>query len=204
MTRSRDDILAALKAGPLNQEAAAPRDVVKFETLWSDPADGWAIASRAAARAMHLAGVPVNLHEWKPLSDNLDDAVMGEVGHLLHPVLRGLRARELAGNVADWPSADQALHVFSTTLGDFSSMDHHAIGPLLRMKRPIALYTTFERLTIEPALGELLNRLDGMWVPCTSNLDTLKAAGVTNCTMIPFPFFPDDPHLRIPPVTGRR
>lgn len=205
MSRTTEDIIRAIGAGPLADFGKdVERDCIKFETLWSEPADGWAIASRAAARAMKEAGLPVYLHEWKPISDNINQEVMNEVRGLLRPEISKISHDVLAGKIVDWVNEDWYFHIFSTTLADAHIMAKHCLGPLLQMHRPVTLYTTFERVDLTGELGDELNKLDGMWVPCSSNLQALKDVGVENCTMIPFPYFDDDPHIQIPEKRGER
>jgi len=155
--------------------------VVLFETLWHSLADGWSTASRAYARAMHDAGLTVQLHSWLAnVEDKADPRVIEEVGHLLNRE----RPRD--------------LYVFSCTLsGEWGTS--YTLRPLTKARRPRAFYTMFERRQVDPATVEWLNQLEAVWVPCSANAEVLAAAGTKNVSWIPFPYFDEDPHLALPP-----
>lgn len=182
--RSFEEIMAALQGGPgeFDKDVSDSR-IVLFETLWSDPADGWAIASRANARAMKESGVDVRLLSWAGVSPKLDDATLDEVRTMLKPP----------------PRDGWGFYIFSCTLAGAKLMMDRPLPILLNMRAPRTFYTTFERLNIEPELVAPLNQLDGIWVPCSQNLEVLEKAGVKNVSWIPFPYFDDDPHLKLEP-----
>lgn len=177
------DPVAVLSRGPLRPEVRDGRPIVLFNTLFRNEGDGWAIASRAYARAMVLGGVDVRLAQWLYDEAPLSPSVSSEVGGMLR-------------RPAEWD-----LYVFSTTL---SGADHvgGALRTLAAERGRRAFYCVFERRTVEPAIVDALNGLDSVWVQCRMNLDVLELAGVKNARLIPFPFFDDDPHLSIPPTEG--
>lgn len=153
---------------------------VLFETLWHSQSDGWSIASRAYARAMHEAGIEVQLHSWIGALEEPEPEVLKEVGHLLEK----RRPRD--------------LYVFSCTLsGEWGTP--HTLRPLGKARRPRAFFTMFERRQVDANTVAGMNELEAVWVPCSFNADILRAAGTRNVTYIPFPYFDDDPHLSLPP-----
>lgn len=162
--------------------------VVLFETLWHSYSDGWSIASRAYARAMHAAGLTVQLHSreimltdvWVENVERPDPECVAEVGHMIDR------------------SAERDLYVFSCTLtGEWGT--RFTLVPLSKVRRPRAFYTMFERRQVGASTVAMLNEIDAIWVPCSFNRDILVAAGAKNVTWIPFPYFDDDPHLGLPP-----
>lgn len=151
-----------------------------YETHWTDPADGWAIASRAYARAMLGAGLDVHLHSWSAVQQTVDPAVLAEVGDMARPM----------------PKRRWDAYVFSTTLSSAERMQM-LLGQLKHYLPPRMLYTTFEREQVEPGIAALMNELDGVWVPCTANAEVLRAAGVREVLVAPHCYFPDDPLLAL-------
>lgn len=156
---------------------------VVFETLFKSVFDGWSIASRAYARAMVAGGLDVRLVDWKDRGDVADE-VRDELPR---------RALE--------PPTDWDAHLFSCPLG--SPEAHRAARTFElfhRLNRPPRLfYTMFERRRVQHAIVEELNRLEGCFVPCSSNYAALRAAGCETVTWFPYPYFDDDPHLSLPP-----
>lgn len=182
MTRTFDFIVQSMSNGPAPDVDPSDSKIVLFETLWSDPADGWAVASRANARAMKQAGIDVRLHSWAPVSEHWK-----EIQH------------EVKGMLTACPKNGWGFYVFSTTLASADRMEH-PLNLLRSFRAPRSFYTTFERTYIEPKLATMLRDLDGIWVPCRANQSVLEDAGVkSDC--IPFPFFPDDPHLKLEPIS---
>lgn len=164
---------------------------VLFETVWANLPDGWAVASRAYARAMAEAGIDVRLHSWMPIEEPIDDTVLQEVGHLrVTPEWeQRYRAARAVGN---------GVYIFSTAFGGEEQMRE----PLRQLGQlslpPRMLYTMFERVNIATGFAQQLNVLNGVWVPCSANKERLEAAGCHNATYIPYPYFDSDPHLQIP------
>jgi glycosyltransferase involved in cell wall biosynthesis len=152
---------------------------VLFDTLWHNFSDGWSIASRNYARAMKHAGLGVQLHSWMGAIEEPSPEVLAEVAGMLEPLERD-------------------LYLFSCTLSS-AERSAYSVEKILALLRPRAFYTMFERCHIEPALAQSLNACDGVMVPCSANQEALARAGCTNVTYIPYPYFPDDPHLALPP-----
>lgn len=158
---------------------------IVFETLWTRLDDGWSISSRAYARAIAMAG-----HDVRLLANTVEPSAE------LHPdvlaeIPRGMRR----------PTRNWDLYAFSTPLGGWQVMRRAGTFAVLDRYRPPRLfYTMFERLRLQPELaGALRQTAEGVWVPCSQNLQVLRAAGVKNATWVPFPHFPDDPYLALPP-----
>jgi glycosyltransferase involved in cell wall biosynthesis len=166
--------------------------VVLFETVWDSVHDGWATASRAYTRAMVEAGIDVRLTSWMEVIYPLHEKVVKEVGHLQVDEAWWARYQQSRAE-------RRAAYIFSTAFGGA----HQMVEPIRKLRDlslpPRMLYTMFERNNIDPELAASLNGLDGVWVPCSANRDALVAGGAKNVTWIPYPFFPDDPHLQIPP-----
>lgn len=158
-------------------------EVLVFETLWQNSADGWSTASRAYARAMASAGVDVRLKSWAR-DVELDEAV----------------AREIPPKMRE-PVSDWDYHVFSCPLG--SPEKHREVGTFELFhklnKPPRFFYTMFERRRVQPEIITELNRLEGVWVPCSMNHRVLVEAGCRTSAWIPYPYFDDDPYLSLPP-----
>lgn len=177
MSTQWERVLAAFGNGPPDPPDVTNK-VLLFETLWADPADGWAIASRAAARAMHAGGIDVRLVSWAAAIEDHSAEILDEV----RPFLRRPRGC--------------GFYVFSCTFASPERMAAQDTLKLIPSQGPrYAFYTTFERLRVSPSFKEPLNALHGVWVPCTQNKQALEAIGVTNVHYIPFPYFDDDPHL---------
>jgi len=166
--------------------------LVEYRTPWSSQT-GWCIAARGYARAMQLAGVRVHLTSWMQAEQPEvfrfrppNPSVMTEVSDMLPS-----------------PGLDPQVSVLSTTLG---------AGPTLAFenwpKQPGAsvVYTTFEREQLVPELVAQLNRLDGVWVPCSWNATTLLDCGVRPGIVRTFPhvYFDDDPFSRLRSAVPRR
>lgn len=164
---------------------------VLFESLYHLQHDGWSIATRMYARAMKLAGLHVQLyHVWAPRHEDLDEVVRAEIGDMLLPLVGQRRSRD--------------YYVFSSTLGGPSKMRRPLWNLQTMFFAPRGFYTMFERAEIQPEIIAALNAIEGVWVPCSSNAETLKRCGSTNTTYIPVPYFDDDPALKLPPPTGAR
>lgn len=180
-------LLNAMRRGPPEPDPRDERPVVLFRTPWKRPDDGWAVAARAYARAMHLGGLDVRLSSWQPNEPNPTPEVWQEVG-------------AFTGMPPVWD-----VHVFSCMLGSAKNMSSIFSNMALRNTGPQAYHCVFERQNVEADLAEKLNLLAGVWAQCSANRDVLVEAGVRNVTLIHHPYFDDDPHLRLdPPRECRR
>jgi glycosyltransferase involved in cell wall biosynthesis len=163
---------------------------ILFNTPWMHPADGWSIASRVYARAMQLGGLDVLLRDWqRPAATGLDEEVFNE----LLPTFTGEHPLSMLTTEQQLNGVD--LHVFSCAL--LSADKLGVLDAMLDNREPQAFYCVFERRYIEPELVEKMNRLAGVWVQCRMNEHVLREAGVQNVTLIPYPFFGDDPHVAL-------
>jgi len=160
--------------------------VVMFETLWADVSDGWAIAARVYARAMKMAGATVYLHSWLGILEELAPEVIEEVGEMSSPC----------------PEGKWDFYMFSTPLASPEIM-HEPLQMLSQARAPRTFYTMFERTSVQGAIVDQLNCLDGVMVPCMMNADGLKDAGCKNAVWIPYPYFDDDPHLKLETPRGQ-
>lgn len=165
---------------------------ILFETaVWANLADGWAIASRAYARAMAAAGVNVRLTQWMPMPPQVEGEVLDEVEHLIPDSIwiENYRKDRFSG---------QAGYVFSTVLGGA----HQLAEPLRKLvelnRAPRIFYTMFERTSVAESIVKRLNQIEGTWVPCLANQKILQEAGCTKVDHIPPPYFDEDPFLALP------
>jgi glycosyltransferase involved in cell wall biosynthesis len=171
----------AESVAPAVPEQQFARSAILFNTPWCHPAEGWAIASRAYARCMRLGGLDVVLQDWQRPAMMYD----------LHPEVE----REVIDFLSDGRDAKLSLHIFSSALARAELMG--VLDVMTMNAEPQAYYCVFERRWIEPELADKLNRLAGVMVQCRMNLRVLCEAGVGNVTLIPYPFFAEDPHLQI-------
>lgn len=172
-----DRVVKALSQGPVS---AGQLPIVLFHTHWEKLYDGWAIASRANARAMAMAGLDVRLLSWNEEEDDRDPEVEAEAGRFAKPA----------------PVWD--LHLFSSTISSAKNMEPF-FNSLLSQPGKHAFQAMFERKYLEPRLIEWLNATAGVWTMCKANYDVLVKHGATNVTHIPLPYFDDDLHLKIQP-----
>jgi glycosyltransferase involved in cell wall biosynthesis len=151
---------------------------VLFDTLCTtSPTAGRSPVERTRAMSPLMA---VQLHSW--------------MGAIEEPTPGGARrGRRMLGPL------DRDLYLFSCTL---SSADRasYTLEKMEKLLRPRAFYTMFERLRVEPRLATQLNAsTDAVMVPCSANRDALVAAGAERVNYVPYPYFPDDHHLALPP-----
>ncbi len=159
---------------------------ILFDTPWTKPYDGWAIASRAYARAMALAGFDVRLFA----RDGVE--LSAEVEAEVPPSMR--RRTET------WDG-----YVFSTPLGGPKAMTKAQTFPVFEgsVRPPRLFYTMFERLRVEAEVARAFNLVtQGVWVPCKHNRDALEAVGCESVAWVPFPYFPDDAYAALEPPRG--
>lgn len=209
MKRSFEDIEQALTAGPPRMPAADPScRVFLFETLWYDEADGWAIASRAHARAMINAGLDVRMQSWMPLMGRHVDPhefqtlSADEITSLIVPpekladLINPESLAEIGGVERIYQKGSPfGFYLFSTTLGGPQFITT-PLNMLLNYPSPRAFYTMFERCHVIQETAEQLKLLDGVWVLCSKNADELRDKGVSKTTVI-HPCYRDDDPVRL-------
>jgi len=166
--------------------------IVEYRTPWTRQT-GWCIAARGYARAMQLAGIRVHLTSWMQSEQPEvfqyrppDPSVMSEVRDMLAA-----------------PGRDPDVSVLSSTLGAGPTI---AFAKWPQQPGKSVVYTTFEREQLAPELVEQLNKLDGVWVPCTWNAATCIENGVRPDIVHVFPhvYFDDDPLLALELPEARR
>jgi len=155
------------------------KPTVLFHTPFTRVDDGWSIAARRYARAMHEAGLDVRLVSFDETVTELDQQVVAEVGPCLKYADR-------------WD-----LHLLSTAITHVRHASA-SVSTLGYDSAPSAMHVVFERLRIEPAMAEVLNNLTGVWAQCSSNRDALVKAHVRDVELIGMPWFDDDPLLALP------
>jgi glycosyltransferase involved in cell wall biosynthesis len=178
-------MLTAMRRGPITRPKGAP--VVLFRAPWTRFDDGWCIAARANARAMSLGGIDVRLTSWMEDPSQSDDEAVEEAGRF-------------ATKPHSWD-----VHLFSCPLLDAARMTTILHNMATFNLETQAFQAMFERQYIEPGVIAGLNRLKGIWTQCSANLEVLQKHGVENTTLIRFPYFDDNPYLRLePPKECRR
>ena len=155
------------------------RKTVLFHTPFARRDDGWSIAARRYARAMHDAGLDVRLVSFDEAPGELDQGVVAEVGHCLKYADR-------------WD-----LHLLSTAVTHVRHTSA-SVSTLGYDRAPAAMHVVFERLRVERLLAEILNNLTGVWAQCSANRDALLRAGVREVELVGMPWFEDDPLLKLP------
>lgn len=165
---------------------------VLVEGLWTDEADGWAIALRAYARALAMAGANILLKQ--------------SIGVPMRPpseaVLEELRRAgvEILDEMQYAPKADVHITSFCMRGPDFM------LGYLDKLVRALdaaesstvqVFHTMSERDRIAPSIAAYLVRFDDVWVPCRANAVAFGTSGVwtEKLFLAPMPFFEDDPFL---------
>lgn len=177
------ELLARLSAGPREPAARTDeRPIILYHTPWQRRDDSWSIAARLYARTMTLGGLDVRLMSW------------GETHQELHPETLA-EAEPFIRKTDDWD-----CHVLSCVLSAAEIMKP-VLGHVLLEDGPQAFHCVFERLTLEAPLVEQLSRMRGVWAQCSANKQVLEEHGLGNVTLIPMPYFADDPHLRVPAPT---
>lgn len=158
-----------------------------FSTPWKRLHDGWAIASRAYARAMHSAGVHINMNDTI-IQDSivLDNEVHAEMKDILDSPFS--------------PAID--YHLWSGMLMGYDRMAR-VIQSMQNQQTPVGYYCVFERRTLEEELVSALKDTS-IWVQSMTNLKVLKSYGFKDISYIPYPWFEDDPLRKIEPTTSSR
>lgn len=172
----------------------------EYETPW----DGTAVAVRAHARALRLAGLPVTLKSFSgividehgmPESVHLGgvpESVRDEIGDLDRttasaycPAIKHLVVRD----------AEHLKRVIIPR-GAIANGDHEA-DQLMRQHiyANTIVYSVWERDRVDPAIARILSRVAECWVPCKQNRDMLIASGVPaeKVVVVPHPYDPSDP-----------
>lgn len=206
--RSFDQIENMLSGGPPQSPASSTSDVLLFETLWYDPADGWAIFSRQHARALLDRGHNLRMQSWAPLLRGSHDPY--ELGRMsreelervvvpegqLHAMIDPAVLAEIGGPGNIYKRGDPfGFYLFSTALGG-PMLVEGPLNMLCNYPRPRALLTMFERTRVVPETAEQLRELDGVAVLCTKNADELHRHGV-KAAVIPPCYRDDDPIMKV-------
>ncbi len=175
----------------------------EYETLW----DGTAVAVRAHARALSMAGIPVLLRSFT-------GTVVDENG----------TARP-AHSVAPHPQVEREIGPLELTTADsyYPIVKHLVVRDAEHLKRVIIpqgavepdfekgvkmrqgiydstiVYSVWERDRVDPAIAKILSRVAECWVPCHANRDMLVRSGVPEekIFVVPHPYDPEDPILKL-------
>lgn len=167
------------------------KPLVLFETMFELYFDGWCEAARAYALAMEVAGIDVRLKSWRDQSNDepIHPEVLAQVGHLMRPCEKQWDAYIWSGGFyGPLEGAAPRLTAVRKIREQFG--------------KPVAFYSMFERTNVQPRLVPLLNALNSVMVPCSSNQRALEKAGLQNSIFIPLPFFSNDKHLGLRPPSS--
>jgi glycosyltransferase involved in cell wall biosynthesis len=158
-----------------------------FATSWKRLHDGWCVAARQYALAMHHAGVHVNLHETVDSeSAPLDPEVAAEV----KPITE----------VPFSPVLD--YYLYSGLLGGYERMKR-TLYSFHTQPVKVGFHSFFERTYLEPELVRELKRVP-LLTTSRANERVLRAHGLTDVTRIPYPWTESDPLRSIPEATSSR
>jgi glycosyltransferase involved in cell wall biosynthesis len=165
--------------------------IVEYRTPWSRYT-GWCIAARGYARSMELADIRVHLTSW--MQSEQQDVLR------YRPPPIDIMAEVI--KMLESPGRDPDVSVLSSTLGATSTI---AFENWPKQPGASVIYTTFEREQVSKDIVRQMNRLDGVWVPCTWNAQTLVDCGVSADRVRVFPhvYFDDDPLLQLAPSPAR-
>jgi hypothetical protein len=197
-------------------KAAEHPQGILYQGDYQNESDGTGIAIRLNVRALATTGLPVLLKPFtgtvltqRGLYESLhvagvSDAVREDVGAFtttsissLHPVIRHFvchKAEEISRRVMR---------------GALGSLDDPEL--LLRARKTLyggsVLYSVWERDRIDHATVRELSQMGDNWVPCQQNADMLLKCGVPNVAVIPHPYDPESPLLKLTrrkPMKSRR
>lgn len=169
---------------------------VMYNAPWETPFDGFAEHARRCARALASAGCPVHLRSTTPHLVPGDDEherwLFKSFGDLAHASIGRYAVQ---------------LHQVVPTEGLLYAMVRHRFLTDDEMKAVNSLRvisTVWERSPIPMPDVDALNRVGQAWVACKQNAELLAMWGVTApIRVVPIPFYPDDPHLKLRGRTRR-
>lgn len=201
---THNDALGRLPS-PLEEDYFAPGTppsvarAVNYVADHESPSDGTAIAARLHARALHDAGIPTFLSSLSgsvvhkgarvPAALHIDDLVRAEVGHL-----RALSAAEHTARIIHMVvgTAEHLRKVMYPTSTGVATPEHRS----LLAKRTV-FFTVWERTSIPWDVAEVLGQACMNWVPCHQNAEALRARGIEDVHVVPHPYDPASPVLRL-------
>ena len=163
---------------------------VMYNAPWEAPFDGFAEHARRCARALATTGCPVHLRSTTP------HLVPGDQEHekWLFKAFGDL-AHASIGRYA------VQVHQVVPTEGLLYAMVRHRYytdEELRAVNSLRVISTVWERSPIPMPDVDALNRIGQAWVACKQNAELLAMWGVTApIRVVPIPFYPDDPHLKI-------
>jgi len=155
-----------------------------FATSWKRLHDGWCIASRKYALAMHEAGVHLNMHET---ADLLDVPLDEEVAIEMKPILE----------VPFSPQLD--YYLYSGLLGGWHRMKL-ITKSFHTQPVTVGYHSFFERANLESELVRELRKVS-LLTTSKTNAKVFYAHGLNDVERIPYPWFENDP-LRAIPITS--
>lgn len=175
----------------------------EYETLW----DGTAVAVRAHARALSMAGIPVLLRSFT--GTVVDENGTARPAHSVAPhaqVEREVGSLELTTADSYYPIVKHlvvrdAEHLKRVIIPQGAVEPDFEKG--VKMRQGIydstIVYSVWERDRVDPAIAKILSRVAECWVPCHANRDMLVRSGVPEekIFVVPHPYDPEDPILKL-------
>ncbi len=177
-------------------------DGVLYHGGWGVIADGFSEHIRRCARALAATGVPLHLRDTtyrKPEKDDerdlaaeFDDLVDVTIGRFVVRIYQGVASPTVFENIA-YQEYQVARGGLTKEQLDF-----------LNSRKIVS--TVFER-TVADREQRALSKFGQVWVACQRNAEELRATCAGRVHVIPVPYFPNDPLLKLdgrPFDVGRR
>lgn len=169
---------------------------VMYNAPWEALADGFAEHARRCARALATTGCPVHLRSLTPHlvpgDEEQEQWLYRNFGDLAHASIGRYSVQ---------------CHQVVPTEGLLYSMVRHRFLTDEEMRAvncTRVISTVWERSPVPAPDVDALNQVGQAWVACHANADLLASWGVTTpIRIVPVPFYPNDPHLRLRGRTRR-
>ena len=169
---------------------------VMYNAPWEAPFDGFAEHARRLGRALATTGCPVHLRSTTPHLVPGDDAherwLFKAFGDLAHASIGRYSVQ---------------VHQVVPTEGLLYTMVRHRFlttEELRAVNATRVISTVWERAPVPIHDVDGLNAVGQAWVACKANAELLATWGVSvPIRVVPVPFYPDDPHLKLRGRTRR-
>jgi glycosyltransferase involved in cell wall biosynthesis len=159
---------------------------VIYQGPWETDADGFNEHVRRCARALALAGCPVQLQSLKPwVVEGEPKALPQSLAGILNCSLSHYSVR-----IQQFVLSTSMVH--NLTTHRFLSANELRQHNYLRV-----ISTVFERDRLGAELVRGLQRVGQIWVACEQNRRVLEEHGLERVRVVPIPYFEDDPLLKL-------
>jgi len=161
---------------------------VIYQGPWETDADGFNEHVRRCARALSLAGCPVQLQSLKPW-------VVEGPPRALPASLAGV----LDCSISRYSVRIQQIVLSTSMVHNLTTHRFLSANELRQHNYLRVISTVFERDRLGPDLVRGLQRVGQIWVACEQNKRILEEHGLERVRVVPIPYFEDDPllHLRM-------